>query len=156
MINVDVSEIIGLGKAFDELSESVLDANVRQGAFIAGAGIQSAARALVPVDTSALKLSIDNDTDTTSEGLLISVGPTQPYGLQIEEGRPAGSDVTAAQLMGWAKRKGLNPYAVAASIRAKGSPAQPYLGPAFEAKQAGIVTIFSQSIVNAFAQVFKS
>lgn len=152
MIKVDVSEIEAFEKELENLSGAVLDSNVSQGLFIAGAQVQSAARSLVPVDTGALRLSIENSPGQSSGAYLITVGTTQPYGKDIEFGRPPGTVVTAAALMGWASRKGLNAYAVSKSIYKKGSPAQPFLFPAFDSKQESIVAIIMQSVSNAIRQ----
>lgn len=154
MIKIDVSGIIDLGKNFTKLAESSLEKNLSQGAQIAGAEVQAEARALVPVDTGALRISIENDSMASSNGYLVQVGPTQPYGKEIEQGRPSGTYVSPQALMGWAKRKGLNPYAVSKAIQKKGSPAQPFLFPAFDKKQDSIVAIITQAVSNAFKEAF--
>ena len=154
MQNIDLNEIIELEKDLKQISDSVLSQNLTQAAFIAGSRIQSDARATVAVDTGALKISIENSVSQGSTDITASVGPTQPYGKDIEFGRPPGTHVSPAALMGWAKRKGLNPYAVAKSIERKGSPAQPFLFPAFEKNERGITQIIAQGVVNAFKQVF--
>lgn len=154
MIKVDVSQVIGLEKALEALAGPMLDQNMKQGVFIAGAQVQSAAREIVPVDTGALRLSIENSPGEDSRGYLVTVGPSQPYGKEIEFGRPAGTQVDPVALIGWAKRKGLNPYAVARSIYNKGSPAQPFLFPAFDSKQDSIVAVIMQAMQNAIRQAF--
>lgn len=152
MINIDLSEIIGLGESFNNISRSVLDENVKQGLVIAGADVQSTARGLVPVDTGALRISIASNV---KEGTSLSaeVGPTQPYGKEIEFGRKLGTYVSPNALMGWAKRKGLNPYAVSKSIMKKGSPAQPFLFPAADSQLDNVLKIITQAVVNAFATI---
>lgn len=149
MVKIDTSAIIGLAEDF-KISEEALDIHLKQGLTIAGSQVQSAARGLVPVDTSALKISIQSSVRVESNGMSAEVGPTQPYGREIEFGRPPGTQVSPAALMGWAKRKGLNPYAVAKSIAKKGSPAQPFLFPAAEAQSDNVLKILAQAVVNAF------
>lgn len=147
---------MALGEGFKQLSDTVLDKYLKQGAHVAGARVQSEARELVPVDTSALRISIENSASQSSGELIQSVGPTQPYGKDIEFGRPPGTYVSPAALAGWAKRKGLNPYAVSKSIQKKGSPAQPFMFPAFDKNVTEIPSIIAQAVVNAFKEAFKS
>jgi len=155
MIKIDVSGIIGLGQAFNEAGGISLDNGVKKGLFIAGKQIQSTARDLVPVDTNALRLSISSDLIGSTE-LSQVIGPTQPYGKQIEQGRPPGTKVSPQALMGWAKRKGLNPYAVAKSIEKKGSPAQPFMFPAAEQEADNVHSILGQAVINAFEDAFST
>lgn len=145
-----------LEKAFEDLSGAVFDSNLRQGAHVAGAEIKSLAGKLVPVDTNALRLSIENSARETPSGLLIEVGPSLPYGKKVEVGSPPGTKVDPNALKGWAARKGLNPYAVAKAIEKKGSPAQPYMVPALDQKADSIPLILAQAIANAFKEAFGS
>ena len=151
---VDTSELKQFEKEIDTLVDSALDRNLKQGAHIAGAELQSEARRMVPVDTGALRISIENSA-LPSGALGVEVGPTQPYGKDIEFGRPPGTFVSAAALSKWAAKRGLNPYVISWSIHKKGSPAQPYLFPAVEAKEDSIIKILVQSVANAFIEIFK-
>lgn len=144
-----------LGKSFKDLSDDVLSGDLKQGAYIAGSRIQSKARDLVPVDTGALRISIENSVGAQTRDIGVEVGPTQPYGKDIEFGRPPGTFVSAAALSGWAKRKGLNPYAVSWAIHKKGSPAQPFLFPAANDQEENVVNILAQAVINAFNNVLK-
>ena len=155
MIKIDVSEIIELGRAFTALSGGVLEENLRQGVFIAGAEVQKEARGLVPTDTGALRLSIENTLPIEMSAVSAEVGPAKQYGKEIEFGRPPGTFVSAAALSGWAKRKGLNPYAVSWAIHKKGSPPQPFMFPAADAKENEIPKIIAQAFQNAVEQAFK-
>lgn len=150
---VDTKELEQFEKEIESIVDSALDRNLKQGAHIAGAEIQSEARRMVPVDTGALRISIENSALAGALG--VEVGPTQPYGKEIEFGRPPGTYVSPAALKKWAAKRGLNPYAVSKSIQAKGSPAQPYLFPAVDSKEESIVKILVQSVVNAFTEIFK-
>lgn len=154
MIKVDAGAIIDLGKNFADLSDTVLAENLSQGSFIAGTQVQSEARSLVPVDTGALKISIENSVSRAGAGYLITVGPTQPYGAGVEYGQPAGTFVSAAALAGWAKRKGLNAYVISKAIADHGTKPQPFMGPALDAKEDSVVAVLTQAVVNAFNQVF--
>lgn len=155
MLKVDDSEIMDFSKEMVELSDAVLEQNLKQGLFIAGAEVQKEARALVAVDTGQLRISIENSASTASGALIQTVGPAQPYGRDIEFGRPPGTYVSPAALAGWAKRKGLNPYAVAKAIEKKGTRAQPFLFPAFQNRETSIISILSQAVANAFASVLR-
>jgi HK97 gp10 family phage protein len=156
MISVDSSAIMELGQDFEKLSDAVLDENLSQGAFIAGSQVQSEARSLVAVDTGALKISVDNSVRRQGSGYLIEVGPTQPYGADVEYGQPPGTFVPASALAGWAKRKGLNPYVISKAIADHGTKPQPFMGPALDAKQESVVEVLAQAVINAFNKVFGS
>jgi len=91
--------------------------------------IRDEARNIVPVDTSALRRSISYSISQANQRS--EIGPTEKYGAGVEFGTPPHF-VSAKHLIGWAKRKGLNPYAVAKSIAKKGTKAHPYMFPAYE------------------------
>lgn len=154
MFKVDVSGIIGLSEAFADAGGIKLDVGIKQGLHIAGAEIQAQAREWVPVDTTALKVSIANDVGVSSSAISQEIGPTQPYGADIEKGRPVGTKVSPQALAGWARRKGLNPYTVARKIEKYGSPAQPYLFPAMEQKKDSVYLILGQAVINTFDEAF--
>lgn len=154
MIKLDFSEIIDLEREFEELP-SILEDSLAQGAVIAGAEIQKEARVNAAIDTGELRKSIENSSSGSSQGYMIEVGPTQPYGKEIEFGRPPGTYVSPASLERWAKRKGLNPYAVSKSILKKGSPAQPFMYPALDKKEDSVVSILAQAVYNAFSKALK-
>jgi len=155
MFKVNTSELDGLSKDLGTLSRAELDAALTQGLYIAGAGVQKAARGMVAVDTGALRISVANDPIKGPDGPSQQIGPTQPYGYKIEYGQPPGTYVSPAALAGWAKRKGLNPYAVSKSIFKKGSPPQPFMFPAGTQEEPNIVKTLTQAVLNAFAKAFK-
>lgn len=155
MVKINLSAIIELGESFDKISKAVLEQNVKQGLVIAGVEVQNEARRMVPTDTGALRISITNSVGEDSSGIIAEIGPSQPYGKEIEFGRRPGIYVSPTALMGWAKRKGLNPYAVSRSIMAKGSPAQPFMFPAMDAKLDNVMKIITQSVKNAFSIITK-
>lgn len=143
-----------LGNEFEKLANEGIKQGAERGAFIAGAEIQSIARGLVPVDTTALKISISNEAKGGNEAVR-EVGPNQPYGKDIEFGRPPGTYVSPAQLSGWARRKGLNPYAVSRAIQKKGTRAQPFLFPAFNSSKDKAVSSISDAISAVINYIFK-
>jgi hypothetical protein len=65
------------------------------------------------------------------EAMTVDVKPTVPYGDAIETGsRPHMPPVDA--LTAWAALKGLNPWAVAYSIKKFGTTANPYIAKTFD------------------------
>ena len=153
-MNYDTTEMIQLSKSMTDMAAAGLPDALKQGAFIAGTEVQSEARANVAVDTGQLRLSIENGVSMVSGEITATVGPTKSYGREIEMGRPPGTFVSATQLAGWAKRKGLNPHLVSFKIFSKGSPPQPFLFPAFNKKKADIISIIGQAVQNAIKKAF--
>lgn len=89
--------------------------------------IQGKARGKAPVDTGRLRNSIGIESGPRER----TIGPNVHYGPYVEFGtRPHWPPVSA--LSPWAERHGMNPYAVQRAIAARGTKAQPYLGPAAE------------------------
>lgn len=130
-MNIDTSELEELGFDFRKFEEVLFNETMPKAALAYGGEVQALARRFVPVDLGALRLSISKDIVQRGAQVIVHVGPTQPYGLDIEQGRPPHY-VSPAALAPWAKRKGLNPYAISKSIEKKGTRAQPYMGPALE------------------------
>lgn len=137
---------------FKGLSTSGLDKNIQQGLTIAGIQIQQAARQLVPIDTGDLRKSISSKVSSITGGIRATIQPTEPYAGGVELGQPAGTYVSPVQLMAWARRKGLNPYAISRSILNKGTQAQPYLFPAFDQNVDSVILIIGQALQNALNQ----
>ena len=101
-----------------------------------------------PADTGRLRGGITS-TLRESTGTIFS---TSHYAKFVHEGtRP--HRVGADKLMGWAKRKGLNPYAVANSIRKKGTKANPFFVRALEKNKMKALEIFSSEIDKAISSV---
>lgn len=80
-----------------------------------GADIQGTAQNLAPVDTGALRNSITSDYTETAQTLRIEIGPTVNYGAFVERGTS-------------------NPN----------YPKQPYLRPAVERHEPGLLAAFAQ------------
>lgn len=146
---LEIENMISAIAGFD----NVLMANLKQGAFIAGAEIQRKARELVPKDTNQLGVSIQNTVSVRSQVIGVEVGPTQPYGYKVEHGQPPGTYVAPALLRGWAQRHGLNEYAVSKAIEKRGTKAQPFMQPAGEESEQKVVDILTQAVVNAIRQL---
>lgn len=129
---IDTSELDELAFDFGKFEEILFNDTMPKAALVYGGEVQALARRLVPKDLGALRLSIQKEIIRRGPSIGVEVGPTQAYGPDIEFGRPPGTIVSAQALAGWAKRRGLNPYAVAAGIRKHGTKAQPFMGPALE------------------------
>lgn len=63
-----------------------------------------------------------------------------PFTIPVREAQPGGT------LYRWAKKKGLNPYAVRASIKKKGVRYNPYLKRAAESTETPVRTVFEGAI----------
>lgn len=146
--HVDVSELEDLIKQLENLAGVALDKQFSHDVFILGKEIQKAARKLAPFDTNAMRLSIESSISKEIGGIAVEVGPTQPYGKYVEYGtRP--HPVPVAAIAGWAKRKGLNPYAVAKSIAKKGTKAHPFMAPALQESDPLITRITEEALEHA-------
>lgn len=140
-ININVDELNRLADNVN-LASNELKPEVEKALEQAGSAVRSEARGLVPVDTGELKKSISvmvKDANPMS----VEVGPDVNYGADVEFGTKPHA-VSAGALSGWAKRKGLNPYAVAKSIEKKGTKAQPYLIPGLKNAETLIEQAFTR------------
>lgn len=131
-MRIDVSELEELRFDFGKFEKALFNDTMPKAALVFAGEVQAIARRLAPVDLGALRLSIKKDIIQRGDHIIVEVGPTQRYGKDIELGRDAHY-VSPATLAPWAKRKGVNPYAVSAIIAKKGTKAQPFMGPAIEA-----------------------
>jgi len=148
MAEVTKFEIKGLDKLlkkFGGLQNVVVRRQFERTMFRTTEMIKNQARSLVPVDTGALRRSIRNVIRVGDKEILGIVGPTEPYGAAVEFGtKPHPVPVKAIER--WARKRGLNPYAVAMSIRKKGTKPHPYLIPAFQRLQRRVVEEFNRAI----------
>lgn len=90
------------------------------------------AKKLVAKDTRHLARSITNEVRSAAGSVRGTWGTalSPHYGPDVEYGtRPHWPPVAA--LAGWARRHGVSPYAVAASIAKHGTKAQPFMRPSF-------------------------
>ena len=124
-------EIPALGDLLRDLQkagaygEQQLKTALRRGAII----IQRAERIEAPRDTS----NMANRIDVSETGPLeVTISPRANYSETVHKGRRPGAPVSAKSLEGWARRKGLNPYAVAKSIERKGTKANPFVARAVD------------------------
>lgn|SRR5487761_1367983 len=82
------------------------------------------------------------------KGFLAEIKPTAPYGDAVETGsRPHWPpSYPGSPLAVWARMKGINVYALAASIAVKGTRPHPYIKPTYEEVQPEVGDIFAKGI----------
>ena len=105
------------------------------------------ARNTVSVDTGALRRSIGNQVTLRGNSVIGRVGAGERYGTYVEYGTHPHY-VSAKALERWARKRGLNPYAVARSIARKGTQKHPFLIPSFVKLRSQIEAIF-QKVFNS-------
>lgn len=103
--------------------------------------IQRLARQEAPIDTGRLRSSIAVEYGP----LQARVGPRTNYALAVHEGRRAGAPTPATAMTGWARRKGLNPYAVANSITRRGTKPNRFMKRAAVTATVPVVAEFNRA-----------
>ena len=83
--------------------------------------VESTQRRLAPQDTRRLMGSITQDIRVMPTTIIGRVGPTVRYGLWAERGRAPGRRPPIAAIAGWARRHGVNPFALASAIAKRGT-----------------------------------
>ena len=114
-----------IGRIQDKVMEAA-EGGLRSGARI----IVNSAKDLAPYFTGTLKRNIHDEVILRTESkILIQIGTNLDYALAIEYGTaPHMPNIDA--LSAWANRHGLPVWAVAMTIKEKGTKAQPFLRPA--------------------------
>ena len=75
-----------------------------------------------------------------------------PYAMDIENGRGPHA-VSGTELMGWAAKKGLNPWAVAKSITKKGTKANPFFARSINAQADNIQKEFDTALQDIIKEI---
>ncbi len=97
-----------------------------------------------PVDSGVLRGEIES-TFTSTMGKVFT---STEYAKFVHEGtRP--HKVSGKHLEGWARKKGLNPYAVAKSISKKGTKANPFFTRAIKKNKNKAMKLFEKEIDKA-------
>lgn len=112
-VRIDVSEVRALARDINEHAD-ITAGKAEEIVAVAGHRVAAIAQQLAPVDTGALRNSIGVDV----EGLGFEAGPTVFYGDYVEQG-------TAPHLIP-------NAFGWGITVHHPGTPAEPYLGPAFD------------------------
>jgi hypothetical protein len=101
-----------------------------------------------PVDLS----NLIGTWDVKFSNLRGEMGPRAKYALPVHEGsRPHWTSVK--NLEGWAKRHGMNPYALQRSIAKKGTKANPFLKDAIDIAQPSINKRFDTALSNSLNEI---
>lgn len=140
MPNPEIKGIGSLAAKLTELALAQTRAAVRE-VKVAALNIQNGARRRVRVDRGRLRNAISHEV--TEDGLSATIGMVGTEGgamakiaMANEFGRRAGSkQPPTEEIRGWARRHGIDPklaFVIARSIGRKGTPAQPFLFPAFD------------------------
>lgn len=119
-----VKETVAKLKAYDARKQQGIRRVVADSAF----SIESKAKGRTPVDTGRLRSSITSDFKDS--GFTAATKAAAFYAIYVEFGTSPHFPPVSA-LRGWAKRHGTNEWAVARGIARRGTPAQPFLYPAF-------------------------
>ena len=121
-----------LQRDLKKMSKEVAE-NVKKEAYASGLDVRKEAqdrlKAFKAWDTGHLANTIL--VDRSSDGSIVEIGPTAPYGPYVEFGtKPHFPPMDA--LEDWARRHGLDSaWPICKAISERGTPAQPYLLPAY-------------------------
>jgi len=121
-------------QGFDEFGRRLASYDQRQQAEIrrtmqaALLVLEADQRRNVAQDTRRLMGSITNEISGT-DPIVGRVGPSARYGLWVEQGRRPGKRPPIRALEGWARRHGVNPFALAWHIARHGTRPQPFVTP---------------------------
>lgn len=124
-VRIDVSEVRALVRDINEHADVTL-AKAEEIVAVAGTRTAAVAQQLAPVDTGALRNSIGVDVS----GLSFEAGPTVFYGDFVEQG-------TAPHLIP-------NAFGWGITVHHPGTPAEPYMGPAFDRIEPVAVEAFAR------------
>jgi len=119
-----VQEAVAKLKQYDVRKQQGVRRVVAESAF----NIEKTAKKRAPVDTGRLRSSITSDFKNS--GFSAETKAATFYAIYVEFGTSPHFPPVAA-LRGWAKRHRASEWAVARGIARRGTPAQPFLYPAF-------------------------
>jgi HK97 gp10 family phage protein len=125
----NLPEVVAALNGFARRERDKAEREVRRAAM----NVHNEAKRRVPKDLGRLSNSITYEI--SGDGLTATVGTNLEYAREIEFGRRAGSMPPPGVLLGWMKRKGIDPsleFVIRRKIAEKGTPPQPYLLPALE------------------------
>ena len=140
-----------LQRASITAKNAVVDAMRDASTFVMEAAIRE-----TPASTGNLRKSIRREID--KGGLRAFIFPAVDYGVALHgpfegsAGRskpfliPAREAQAGGTLYRWAKKKGMNPWAVRASIAKKGIKFNPFLKRAADASEGGVKLIFEKAL----------
>jgi hypothetical protein len=132
---------------------SSLAGDVRQTMEAALLLVEGDARREAPQDTRRLSGSIVHEIHGQGAALTGTVGPSVRYGFYVHQGRRPGRMPPPRALEGWARRHGLNPYAVARSIARRGIPPNPFMARALARNRTRISQLFGRLGITVVSRV---
>lgn len=124
-VRIDLHEVHALAHDIREHAD-ITRGRAEEIIAVAGHRVSAVAQQLAPVDTGALKNSIGVDV----EGLSFEAGPTVSYGDFVEQG-------TAPHLIP-------NAFGWGITVHHPGTPAEPYLAPAFDSVESIALAAFAR------------
>lgn len=150
MLTFKIEGLESLGEKIQQLKPAALK-KLDDAVFLAANRVRTEAIKRVPVDTARLKKSIQIKREL-SKPQTVEVGTPVNYAVHVEYGT-APHNVSSKALAGWVRRhrlpKGVA-YAIANTIKKRGTAAQPFLTPALEATQEQVQTDIKNALIDAF------
>lgn len=145
-------EVKNLDKIREKFARSpkIVEPILKDGLVEAGKVIVRTEVKEAPHDTGNLQRSVQFRINN----LVGIVEPLAEYAGSVEFGQPPHS-VSPEAIMGWARRHGLNPYAVAHAIKKKGTRANPFVQRTAEQVGREINTIFAKALKEITAELAK-
>ena len=108
--------------------------------------IKNTAKSKAPVDTGRLRNSIKDKVKFAIRDITGVVNADVKYAPWVEFGRRSGKAPPASALRTWARKRGINEFALAKAIARKGVKAQPFMQPAIRQNEAIIGKIFESGL----------
>lgn len=147
-IKVEVEGGKELARKFAEISQKAT--NVVEKALVKGGlMVERDAKRLCPADTGRLRASISHRlTGAGTKNPVVEVGTNVEYAPYVEFGTRPHYPPPGA-LRRWAQLHGMKPgaeFAIARKIAAKGTPAKPFLFPAFNANKDKVKQMVVEAI----------
>jgi len=128
MVEINIQGVEKLGESFSD-SKSIIERHLQGGIRRSAFNFERLMKREAPVDTGGLRQSVTHEL----KQLTAEIAPNKRYAVFVEMGtKPHGMPVGSnPQFQQWARRKGLNPYAVAKSISQKGTKANQFISRSF-------------------------
>jgi hypothetical protein len=106
--------------------------------------VEGVMRPLMPRDTGQLQGSVTHTVSGGGTTIRGEVGPTAAHALYAHQGRRPGRPPPGRALEGWARRHGMNPYALARAIGRKGTKGKPWIPQTAAASRGKVEQAFAQ------------
>lgn len=130
--------VLGSGKVVStELRRAFTRSSIR---------VTNRARRYSPVFRGRLRGSISYSIDPALFPKFAEVGTNVDYARAVHDGRPPGKMPPVKELEAWARRRGLNAWAVAKSIEQHGTRANPFLADALQDSTVEVVREFDSAL----------